>query len=99
MSSKAQLCEVHHLNVSGHIRHPIHISSKVLVKSPKPYEAMCFNLPTSFIGSIRRTWMGMPQMLPEVHRVGSLGCIILVYIDSLPNKQLRYQSGSIIICH
>jgi hypothetical protein len=31
-------------------------SSKVLVELPKPYEAMCFNLPTSFIGFIRRTW-------------------------------------------
>ena len=77
----------------------LHISSKVLADSPKTYEAMCFNLPTSVIGSIRRTWMGMPQMLPEIHRMGSFECIILVCINSLPNKQLRYQSGSIIICH
>ncbi len=88
-----------HLKVSDHIRLHIHISSEVLVESPKPYEAMCFNLPISFIGSIRRTWMDMPQMLPEVHRMGSFGCTKLVYVKSLPNKQLRYQSGDIILCH
>ena len=58
----------------------MHISSEIFVGLPKPYEAICFNLPTSFIGSIRRTWMGMPQMLPEIHRMGSFECIILLYI-------------------
>jgi hypothetical protein len=58
----------------------MHISSEVLVESPKPFEAMCFNLRISFIGSIRTTWMDMPQMLPEVHRMGSFECIILLYI-------------------